>query len=91
MLGTCNGCHRKVNPRRFVANIHRVLFDIRIQTQLGENDMATSLRQLISLNDQNSLLSGLHGLNPLFRVNCWRAQRYVPVGCVNHKCLRRIY
>jgi cytochrome P450 len=54
----------------------RVLFDIRLDTQLGDNDMASSMKRLIEINNQNSLLAGLRDLNPFFHLASWRAQRY---------------
>jgi hypothetical protein len=53
----------------------RVLFDIRLDTQLGDNNMASSMKRLIEINDQNSVLAALRDLNPLFHLANWRAQR----------------
>jgi hypothetical protein len=53
-----------------------VLFDIRLHTQKGENDMAESLRQLININDQMTLFADLRVYNPLFRYQNWAAQRF---------------
>ena len=74
MLGTDNGCYREVGSW-LSETYSRVLFGIRLNTQLANNDMAMSLQRLLELNDQNSLLSGFRNYNPLFRFQNWRAQR----------------
>ena len=39
--------------------------------------MASSLKRLITLNDQGSLLSGIRNFNPFFRFSNWQAQRLI--------------
>lgn len=53
----------------------RVLFNIRLKTQIAQNDMAASLAKLIALNDQNSLFGAFRVFNPLFHINQYIAQR----------------
>jgi cytochrome P450 len=53
----------------------RVLFNIRLKTQVAQNDMAVSLAKLIKLLDQNNIIGEYRVLNPIFHIKQYLAQR----------------
>jgi hypothetical protein len=58
------------------ANMSRVLFDIRLNAQLSDDEMSSSLKSLVSMNEQSSLFTRFRQLNPFFRYQQWQAQRF---------------
>ena len=60
----------------FFAYNDRVLFNIRLNTQISDNDMASGMARLTEINDQANFFAAFNKFNPVFRFKQWRAQRF---------------